>query len=64
MKEKRTFYIRIVVTIILIYGVYTETGIWTAIFAANVCIAAEMSGVILKSIQERIKALERYRRLP
>jgi hypothetical protein len=29
--NKTTFIVRIILTILLLYGVYTETGFWTAL---------------------------------
>jgi hypothetical protein len=36
-----THIVLILITLALIYGVYTETGIWTAITVGLICIAME-----------------------
>jgi hypothetical protein len=37
------FIFRTLVTLALLYGVYTETGIWTAITLGLICVAMEGS---------------------
>jgi len=40
---------RILLTMALIYGVYTETGIWTALSLFLISIAIELQSFIIKN---------------
>lgn len=44
MIKKLSFIIRITLTIALIYGVYTETGIWTALSLFLIFANTELQG--------------------
>ena len=52
-----TLCIRIVLSVLLLYGVYTETGIWTTISFSLVLIAFELEACLnsLKAKRSRIK---------
>ncbi len=63
--NQAVFYVRVILTIILIYGVYDETGLYTAIFAALVGAALELIPRELTELRRQVQALKRHgRRLP
>lgn len=50
--------IRLCLSLVLIYAVYTETGIWTAIFAFLACLGIEACVWTIKALRMRIDRLE------
>lgn len=52
---KLTTLIRIIVTLALVYGVYTETGKWTAISILIIFAGFEGAGMLVKKIGKDIQ---------
>lgn len=48
--------LRLVLTVIMIYGIYLETGPCTAVFAAAVAMAIELQSKITSNIAKILKA--------
>jgi hypothetical protein len=42
--------IRIILEIGIVYGIYTETGMWTAIFAATIAVWIHLNDVSMRSV--------------
>jgi hypothetical protein len=40
--------IRIILTILLLVGVYSETGIWTTVAMTLICISKELTALFLR----------------
>lgn len=57
MKKKIISVIRWILTVILIYGIYTETGPWTAGAFILLTVTVEMISNALKNIIEALKEL-------
>lgn len=53
--KRATFIVRMVLTAGLIYGVYTETGIFTTVFAALVAISLEGASFLFKKTEEALR---------
>lgn len=58
------FAVRIVLSIVLVYGVYTETGLWTAVFAALITIGIELAAMQIAILIKQVRELRGKRRLP
>ena len=41
-------YVRIILSLLLLYGVYTETGVWTTVAMGLILIETEISGYAKK----------------
>lgn len=48
MRFSKTFVVRIILSLLLIYGVYLETGVFTALFAFLTCVAIEANNLLIK----------------
>lgn len=46
--------IRICLEVALIYGIYTETGVWTTVFAVLITIRTEVSGFLLAPVVRHV----------
>ena len=49
--KKIQIIIRIILTLALIYGAYTETGIWTALSLFLIFIGMEIHGYLIKRLK-------------
>jgi hypothetical protein len=49
--------VRIILTLCLIYGVYTETGVWTALSLFLVMTGLELNGLAVKNLNASLKRL-------
>jgi len=56
-KTKRTDILRWILTSILIYGVYTETGKWTTVCIVCITIAIETNELLNRIKSDRDKAM-------
>lgn len=52
-KKKWRFIVRVILSALLIWGVYSETGKWTAIFATLTFIALETQGWLIEKLKEQ-----------
>lgn len=52
IKEKTITSVRIILSLLLIYGVYTETGIWTTIAVGLFFVDSEISLLAVKYEEE------------
>jgi len=44
--------IRFVLSVLLVYGVYTETGTWTSVSIALLIVSIELISISIKKIQQ------------
>lgn len=58
------FGIRTAIWIVLVFGVYTETGLYTAIFAGLVCVGFELTAIQIVILIKQVRELRGKRRLP
>ena len=49
-----TTIIRWILTALLIYGIYTETGIWTVLFATLIIIEIELDALLTKLTKDEL----------
>lgn len=52
MKKKDAKYVRYFLTLLLVYGVYTETGKWTALSFLLVFVAIEVTSYLVRKLIE------------
>ncbi len=58
------FAVRMVIWIVLVYGVSTEAGVWTAMFAAVSVLTLEFTAGQIVILIKQVRELRGKRRLP
>lgn len=52
---KKTTIIRLIMSLALVYGVFTETGVWTAVSIFLMFVKAEVIAILFKKLLEDVK---------